>query len=378
MKRWMLWASALLLAAACDQTPVARVSATVENAKDSSVVLQKLNYNRLLPVDTIRTDATGHFDYKIKLKGNEPYFYYLYLGGEPIASMVLLPSDKVTVTVPGEGPFVIEGSEESSLFQQVNDAFSVASARMAALSDSVGEESSDAEIQAVNRELSKLYVDYKRQAIKHVVTHPRSITSAVVLFQKFNDDLPVFGQESDAVIFKNALDSLVQVYPRSEFVTALRDEVDVRTQGLELATKMNSVSMISFPEIEMPDVDGVTRKLSDLEGQVIILSFWSVGQTEHKVFNVDLAELYRKYHDSGLEIYQVGLDIDKPQWAATVKSQQLPWISVNDGRGIQSLSVASYNVDHVPAMFVFNRQGDIVGTDVFEPEELEQLVRSVL
>ncbi len=378
MKRWMLWASALLLAAACDQTPVARVSATVEKAKDSSIVLQKLNYNRLLPVDTIRTDATGHFDYKIKLKGNEPYFYYLYLGGEPIASMVLLPSDKVTVTVPGEGPFVIEGSEESSLFQQVNDAFAVASARMAALSDSVGEESSDAEIQAVNRELSKLYVDYKRQAIKHVVTHPRSITSAVVLFQKFNDDLPVFGQESDAVIFKNALDSLVQVYPRSEFVTALRDEVDVRTQGLELATKMNSVSMISFPEIEMPDVDGVTRKLSDLEGQVIILSFWSVGQTEHKVFNVDLAELYRKYHDSGLEIYQVGLDIDKPQWAATVKSQQLPWISVNDGRGIQSLSVASYNVDHVPAMFVFNRQGDIVGTDVFEPEELEQLVRSVL
>ncbi len=378
MKRWMLWASALLLAAACDQTPVARVSATVENAKDSSVVLQKLNYNRLLPVDTIRTDATGHFDYKIKLKGNEPYFYYLYLGGEPIASMVLLPSDKVTVTVPEEGPFVIEGSEESSLFQQVNDAFAVASARMAALSGSVDEESSDAEIQAVNRELSKLYVDYKREAIKHVVTHPRSITSAVVLFQKFNDELPVFGQESDAVIFKNALDSLVQVYPRSEFVTALRDEVDVRTQGLELATRMNAVSMVNFPEIEMPDVDGVSRKLSDLEGQVIILSFWSVGQTEHKVFNVDLAELYRKYHDSGLEIYQVGLDIDKPQWAATVKSQQLPWISVNDGRGIQSLSVASYNVDHVPAMFVFNRQGDIVGTDVFEPEELEQLVRSVL
>lgn len=378
MKRWMLWASALLLAAACDQTPVARVSATVENAKDSSVVLQKLNYNRLLPVDTIRTDATGHFDYKIKLKGNEPYFYYLYLGGEPIASMVLLPSDKVTVTVPEEGPFVIEGSEESSLFQQVNDAFAVASARMAALSGSVDEESSDAEIQAVNRELSKLYVDYKREAIKHVVTHPRSITSAVVLFQKFNDELPVFGQESDAVIFKNALDSLVQVYPRSEFVTALRDEVDVRTQGMELATRMNAVSMVNFPEIEMPDVDGVTRKLSDLEGQVIILSFWSVGQTEHKVFNVDLAELYRKYHDSGLEIYQVGLDIDKPQWAATVKSQQLPWISVNDGRGIQSLSVASYNVDHVPAMFVFNRQGDIVGTDVFEPEELEQLVRSVL
>ena len=53
MRRTIVWLAAFLMLAACNQVPVARISATLENAKDSTVVLQKLNYNRLVPVDTI-------------------------------------------------------------------------------------------------------------------------------------------------------------------------------------------------------------------------------------------------------------------------------------------------------------------------------------
>ena len=377
MKRWMIWTLVVFLAASCNLAPVARISATIENAKDSAVVLQKLNYNRLLIVDTIRTDASGHFNYKVKLKGNEPYFYYLYLGSRPVASMILLPSDQVTIDVPAEGPFTIEGSEESTLFQQVNSSFASVSDQMKALLSTVDDDTPESRMKEVNQRLSKMYVDYKREAIKYVITHPRSITSAVVLFQRFSDNLPVFGQESDAVIFKTVRDSLVEVYPRSEFVTALRDEVDARTSQMSLS-RFDDITQISFPDIELPDVEGVARKLSDLEGQVIVLSFWSVGQTEHKLFNVDLIDLYAKYHERGLEIYQVSLDIDKPSWASTVRSQGIPWISVNDGLGVQSPAVTTYNVDHVPSMFVFNKEGDIVGTDVFDKDALDQLIRKSL
>ena len=377
MKRWMIWTLVVFLAASCNLVPVARISATIENAKDSAVVLQKLNYNRLLIVDTIRTDASGHFNYKVKLKGNEPYFYYLYLGSRPVASMILLPSDQVTIDVPAEGPFTIEGSEESTLFQQVNSSFASVSDQMKALLSTVDDDMPESRMKEVNQRLSKMYVDYKREAIKYVITHPRSITSAVVLFQRFSDNLPVFGQESDAVIFKTVRDSLVEVYPRSEFVTALRDEVDARTSQMSLS-RFDDITQISFPDIELPDVEGAARKLSDLEGQVIVLSFWSVGQTEHKLFNVDLIDLYAKYHERGLEIYQVSLDIDKPSWASTVRSQGIPWISVNDGLGVQSPAVTTYNVDHVPSMFVFNKEGDIVGTDVFDKDALDQLIRKSL
>ena len=378
MKRMMLWAAALLLFAACQQAPVARISATVEGAGDSAVVLQKFNYNRLLPVDTIRTDRDGHFNYKVKLTGNAPYFYYLYVGGKPVASLVLLPSDQVMVNVPANGPFTVEGSEESNLFQQVNASFSEASGRMQALSASLTEDSTDAEISEANRAMSRLYVDYKRQAIKYIVGHPKSITSAVTLFQRFNENLPVFGQESDIVIFKTVLDSLSQVYPKSEYLTAIRDVVDTRSKDLAFASRLGDVSVVSFPDLTLPDVEGQNRTLSDLEGNVIILSFWSVGQDEHKLFNVDLGELYGKYHERGLEVYQVSLDIDKPSWASVVKSQKLPWISVNDGLGVQSPAVTNYNVDHVPTMFIIDRAGDIAGRDVFDRDALEQLLRKLL
>lgn len=378
MKRLTIWICAIALLAACHPTPVARISATVESAPDSVVVLQKFNYNRLQPVDTIKTDKSGHFDYKVSLTGNAPYFYYLYLGDNPVASMILLPSDQVTVTVPAGKAFTIEGSEESALYKEVNEAFTEASDQMKSLAATLDEESTSAEISAVNAELSQRYVDYKRQAIKHVITHPKSITSAIVLFQRFSDDLPVFGQETDAILFKTVLDSLSTVYPKSEYLTALRDEVDARSKMLELSSRFDEATLISFPEISLPDVDGVNRSLSELEGKVIILSFWSVGQTEHKMFNVDLKELYGKYHDRGLEVYQVSLDIDKPSWASTIRSQELPWINVNDGYGVQSPAVASYNIDHIPTMFVIDRNGNMVGTDVFDKDALDQLVRKLL
>ena len=378
MKRLILWIFAAVLLASCTASPTARISATLESAPDSSVVLQKLNYNRLMPVDTIRTDKSGHFDYTVDLTGNEPYFYYLYLGDKPVASMILLPSDRVAITVPAEGPFRIEGSEESALLKKVNEDFAAASAKMEELAATLDENATAADVQAVNQELSRTYVDYKRQAIRYLVEHPRSITSAVVLFQRFNENLPVFGQESDAVLFRTIQDSLALVYPKSEFLTALRDEVDLRARNLELANRFGDASLISFPELVLPDVEGNTRKLSDLEGKVIVLSFWSVGQDEHKMFNVELADLYRKYHDRGLEVYQVSLDIDKPSWAATVRSQNLPWISVNDGLGTDSPAVVAYNIDHVPSMFVIDKAGNPVASDVFGKEELERLVQSLL
>ena len=378
MKRLIILLCAVALAAACKQTPVAYITATVEGAPDSSVVLQKLNYNRLQPVDTIKTDKTGSFRYQVKLTGNEPYFYYLYAGGNPVASLILLPSDKVTVHVPATGSFTVEGSEESALLQEVNDRLAGAILAMNDITEAIDENSTESEVKAANAALSKIYVDYKREAIKYVVGHPKSITSAVVLFQRFNDDLPVFGEPTDAILLKSIQDSLTLVYPRSEFVTALRDQVSSFSRSLQLSNRLGEVGVSSFPELVMPDVDGQMRRLSDLEGNVLILSFWSVSQDEHKMFNVDLAEIYRKYHAQGLEVYQVSLDIDKPTWASTVRSQNLPWISVNDGYGVASTSVSSYNVTQIPTMYVFDKEGTLVGTDVFDKDELERLVRKSL
>ena len=127
-----------------------------------------------------------------------------------------------------------------------------------------------------------------------------------------------------------------------------------------LADKIAKAGEESFPNISLPDINAKNVDLSSLEGKPFILMFWTITEASQKMFNNDLKELYRKYSGNGLEIYQVSLDVDKTAWATAVKEQELPWISVCDGKGSASPSIATYNIATIPYMFVFNKNGDIV------------------
>lgn len=377
MKKLMIFALAAVLISSCSNGPQAVISAVIDGAADSSVVLRKLNYNKFAVVDTIKTDASGAFKYKVALTGNEPYFYYIFSGDKQIAALVLKDGDKVSLKASTAGSYSVEGSEESALFLELNNMFGKASGAISDLAKeglSAKEQSDEAALKEINRKLSRTYVEYRREATRFIMEHPFSITSAVALFQKFNENLAVFDEPSDVVIFKRVCDSLAVVYPKSEYVSSLNDEISRRASVASINNKLLELQSVSFPDIAMPDIDGKTKSLSELKGKVIVLSFWSTAQDEHKMFNKELEKLYEKYHAKGFEIYQVSLDIDKPSWAATIKSQNLPWISVNDGQGIDSPSVLTYNISKVPSMFVISKAGDIVDRDVFDTDKLEQLI----
>ena len=143
-------------------------------------------------------------------------------------------------------------------------------------------------------------------------------------------------------------------------------------------TDMLNNATYGIPEITMNDFDGKEQKLSDLFGKVILLSFWSTEQDEHKVFNREMVPVYEKYHSRGFEIYQVCVDSDKTAWAAAVRNQKLPWICVNDGLGIYSPAVAAYNLNSIPTMFIISRECDVLGKDIYDPAEIEKIIAANL
>jgi peroxiredoxin len=292
--------------------------------------------------------------------------------------MILLPKDNVTIVADGKGSYTIEGSLESSNLEKIDNTFYAAIAKMDSLtkvSQTISSDNKD-QVQSLNRQRGQVYVQQKRAAIRHIMENPNSITSAVVLFQRFGENLPVFGEMSDVILFKRVYDSLQVVYPESEFMIALMDEINVREKMFEFENKLSSVSEISFPDLVLPDMNGNQSILSSLTGKVIILSFWSVAQTEHKMFNNELKELYSSYKDKGLEIYQVALDVDKPTWASAV--QNLPWINVNDGLGTASPSITAYNIKKIPSNFIIDRKGDIIARDIFEISKMKEIIKKAL
>ena len=366
----------MLVAAACGRH--AKIDAVIADAASSDIVVKLLDVNRLSILDTISADADGKFAYKVELQKGQPEFVYLFHGERKIASLILQVGDKVSVVADTLGNYTVEGSDESARLAQVEKDYAEAAARLNAFALRAEEALNPRYAEQLSKEMGQEYVSYYRNCVKYVMANSRSLSVVPVLYQTFGRGLPVFAQQTDAIHFRNAADSLSLEYPDSKYVKALRQEADKRFGYLELQTRLATAEEIGFPEIELPDLQGQKRKLSEVEGKVVMVHFWTAADSGQKMFNLDvLKPLYDEFHSKGFEIYQASLDVDKGLWAQVVGQQKLPWVSVCDSRGSASPYVVSYNLQALPSLYIIS-EGELVDGAVVDEASLRKLLRKLL
>lgn len=332
-----------VLAAASSCSDKARIDGVITGAPDTQVVVKQLSGSSLVALDTLTTNASGAYSYKIDVPKDQPQFVYLFKGDTKIASLLLQKGDKVKVTSDTLGTYSVEGSEESVKLRQVEVDFA----------DFMDRFSADAAT-GDNAAASKDYIEYYRGCVKYIMTNSKSLTSIPVLYQKINDNFPIFSQATDAILFQNVYDSLMTVYPESKYVAALKKEAEKRFNIFNLDQRMRNAEESSYPDLNLPSVDGSKVKLSEVDSKVVMVYFWQAADASQKMFNQDvLMPLYQEYHPKGLEIYSVSLDTDKGAWASAVKSQNLPWINVCDGLGAASQAAVLYNINRgLPVAYI--------------------------
>jgi len=363
--------AAVMVMAACTQN--AKISGTIDSAPSSEVVVKLLDVNRYQVLDTVATDASGRFSYKVSVQKGQPEFVYLFRNDVKVASLLLEAGDKVVVSADTLGNYSVEGSEESQKLAQVEKDHAAAMRRLNAIAARM-ENASENEAADLRKEIGKEYVDYYRNRVMYILKNSTSLTSVPVLFQNFGADLPVFSQTTDAIHFMNVSDSLATVYPDSKYVKALRKEAERRFGYLELETVMMNAQEIGYPDIELPDINARKIKLSEVDAKVVMVYFWSATDASQKMFNLDvLKSLYDDYHSKGFEIYQIALDPDKTSWAQVVKQQSLPWINVCDGLGANSPYVLTYNIGVLPAAFII-ADGELVDGQIVDEKSLRKLL----
>ena len=368
--------AAVLLAASCGRT--ARINALISDASSSDIVVKMLNINTFDVLDTVTLDQNGKMAYKLELDKGQIEFVYLYYGGKRIASLLLQPGDKVSVVADTLGSYTVEGSEESAKLAQVEMDYAAALKKMTEMSEALENAQTTEQAVAMRQELAQEYVSYYRDRVKYIMQNSRSMSVVPVLYQTLGANLPVFAQKTDAIHFKAMADSLALSYPDSRYVKALRKEAERRMGYLEMDAIINSAQQIGYPDVELPDIDGQKRKLSEVDAKVILVQFWTASDLSQKMFNVDvLKDLYEDYHSKGLEIYQISLDADKILWAQVVKQQKHPWISVCDSRGTASPYAASYNIQMLPSMFIISN-GELVDGKVVDETSLRKLLKDLL
>ena len=370
-------AAAAVALASVSCAHVAKIDGVLEQAPSSEVIVKLLDVNKYEVLDTVAVDASGKFSCKVDVQEGQPEFIYLYYGDRKIASLLLSEGDNVTVKADTMGNYTVAGSEESEKLAQVEKDYADVASRMDALAKKLEKVSGD-EATALSKQIYNEYVTYYRSRVRYVMENSKSLTSVPVFYQVLGENLPVFGQITDAIHFSNICDSLETIYPDSKYVKALRKEAQERQSQMELTARLGTAEEIGFPDITLPDTKGNKVRLSDVESKVILVQFWTATEAAQKMFNMDvLMPLYNEYHSKGLEIYQIALDPDKVTWANVVKEQKLPWISVCDGLGANSPYTILYNIGALPSTFIIS-DGELVDGQVVNENSLRRTVAKLL
>lgn len=369
----ILLSMAALLFFSCSQQKQAHITGTLTGLNNDTLQLEEVTTRGRQIVDSAITNDQGDFRFTVKLPVTTPTFYNI-LHREFSIPLLISPGERITINSLGDlvRNYTVEGSPDSKLLKEFTTLYQNGIGTMDSLSDLYAQTRPAAQYDEQRKELLKAYtqayLQFKRDQISFVVKNASSLAAIYALYQQFPNGEPLFNGANDYIYFRMVADSLSARYPESAHVNALIRDVKEREKNIELANKINDIAANQshdYPEINLNDIYDKPQLLSDLNGKVILIDFWSVNNTKNGIINAEYKELYDVFAPQGFEIYQISLGDNKASWINAVLQQRLPWISVIEPNGMSGASALSYGIRNLPTNILIDKQGHIVGRNFF-------------
>ena len=133
----------------------------------------------------------------------------------------------------------------------------------------------------------------------------------------------------------------------------------------------------TFPDFEEKDLDGKPLSISNYKGKVVLVDFWATwcGPCVGELPNVIKA--YEKYHDKGFEIIGISLDDSESKLKSFIKDKNMTWSQYFDGKRWDNKLAQKYGIMSIPATFLLEGEGKIIGQDL-RGEKLDEALASAL
>lgn len=115
------------------------------------------------------------------------------------------------------------------------------------------------------------------------------------------------------------------------------------------------------------DMDGVSVRLSEYEGKVLLLDFWATWCKPCVKIMPRLDALHREHAENGLEVLGISIDEDPETVKDFLEKKNVDYrIAVDDA---ENPTWSGWSVKAVPTTFLIDRDGNIVARWVGEPDE---------
>ena len=335
----MLACCVALMTSSCSSNDKWHVEATVNGAAGKTALLEVSDNGRWHIIDSVKIDNDGKCKFGVK-RSEYPDIYRLTVDSKS----VYFPIDSTeTVTVAADyadmaTKSTIAGSKSAEMMQEINaniaEALASASPKEVVADNALKRRLAEL-IQTDWSGISAYYLINKTIGNEHLynpsIAFDRGIISAVA----------------------NAYINIKPNDPRTKLLEALALS-NRRAYGQ--GTPIKALE-IYFPEVNLKDFNKTEQSLSALwdKSKVLILNFTAYTADESPAFQLALGEVYKKYHDRGLNIYQVGCDPEEYRWR--MAAENIPWTAVYCSSQ-DAEQLLRYNVTSLPTTFVIDGSGE--------------------
>lgn len=380
MKKMICAMAALtMLATACkDKGEQFEINGRIAEADGKTLYFEAVTLNGIEALDSTRLDEDGQFCFQGTRPFN-PEFYRLRIDRQ----IVNLSVDSTeTIHVEAELPdmgtdYEVEGSGNCQTLKEINN-------KLIALQQSIKDITNDKALTLGEQERlvhEKINLYKNEMKMHYIMENPASAPAYFALFQTVNGSL-IFNpiNNPDDIKFVGAVATAWDAnYPGTSRTENL---YNIAIQGMKNTKRPTPVSLEDIDpgkisaagiiDIELPDIHGKNRKLSDIRNKVVLLDFtaYSLPSSQERI--MQMRGLYDKYSSLGFDIYQVSIDPDEHYWKTAC--EHLPWTCVYESRGEASGYLGSYLVRRLPTYFLINRHGDLVARDE-QIDDLEKTIR---
>ncbi len=367
---------AVVCLASCTQKKFT-VTGSISEAKDSVLYFENMALDGPQKVDSVVLDADGAFTFTGEAPADAPEFYRLRIAQQIVSLSV---DSTETVTVRASYPtmaaqYEVEGSENCSKIKELSSM----QMNLQAQAQNILR-SPDLSAKGVEDSIMRVVAHYKQYVMNnYIYKEPMKAYAYFALFQGIvvgNGYMMIFNPRrdmDDVKPYSAVATSWDVLYPHSLrgenlhniAIEAMRTKKIIDAENSGLTIDADKVSEANLIDIVLPDNKGVTRRLTDLQGKVVLLDFHVFAAEGSTARILALRELYNKYHDRGLEIFQVSLDEDEHFWKT--QTAALPWISVRETGS--SSSPYLYQVQGLPVDYIINRDNQVV----LGPQQIKDL-----
>ena len=337
MKQLLAIFLCIFMLTACHRQAVFEVSGELTDAGGQNLYLEQLGLTGTKMLDSCQIKDNGAFRLKGAAPGN-PEIFRLRMGQQVFVFTVdSIENIQVTSSAGNFRYATVSGSDKTAQITGLR--------------------------QSLNNNDSAVHKQFAKDLI---LQDPRSIVAYYALFQQKNGTL-VFNlyEKEDRPYYSAVATAWHAFMPNNERSKALYNLVndaiqqERKQQNQALMQQFIEQAEPAFLDIELPDENGKIRHLSDLKGEVILLDFSAVGMENSTAYIFELRELYNRYHTKGFQIFSVSADNNRLMWEDSARN--LPWITVRGENGSGDKAFLTYNVQNLPTIYLFDRQGQITG-----------------